>query len=105
MEFRYIFDQDQRDESKSEIRALIQGDISEPNYYKTVAELEQIVSEAMSEYEKDKTSRKARLKKVWAVALLRDFIYANRTYKFIKGVGLNGLFIENYKSSVGIDRI
>ena len=105
MEFRYIFDQDERDANKSEVRKLIQGEITEPNFYKTVQELEELVKSATAEYESDKTSRKARLKKVWAVALLRDFIYANRTYKFIKGVGLNGLFIENYKSANSIDRI
>lgn len=102
LNFRIKFDPDERFDSRNEIQGIIQGTQPELKETPKIADLEKLLLQATVDYAQD-PSRSNRVKKVWAAALLRDCKYGNSKYKFLKGVGLNGLYVENYRSSVRID--
>ena len=101
MEFRKIYEATDRFDNRDEIQQLIRGRTTE-NYIVDEAELKAILDEATSAAIANPDSIPARLKRTWAAALLRDFKYSRRNYRFLKGVGLGGLYCENYSSSVKI---
>lgn len=102
---RIEFDPDKRFNGRELVKQIIQGHAVEDNAAITEDILESILKTASDDLSDNPSSRGARLKKVFAAALLRDFRYGNRNYKFLKGVGLNGLYVENYKSSDKIDAL
>lgn len=104
MRFRKKHDPKERFSERSEIQDIIRGKAHE-NYVVDQAELEKLLEEATQESNADPASLPLRLKKNWAAALLRDYKYSNRNYRFLKGVGLGGMYVENYNSANKIRKI
>jgi hypothetical protein len=104
LKFRLKFDPDERFAGRNEIQQIVQGTVVEQKETPTTSEIKKILDDAKNLYDTQKT-RENKIKKVWAAALLRDHKYGTSKYKFLKGVGLGGLFVENYKSATKIDNI
>jgi hypothetical protein len=103
-EYRKKFDADEKFKTREEILQVLQGSKVESKETPKTEDLAKLLEDAKTEYRED-PSRTNRLKKIWAAALLRDHKYGNFKYKFMKGVGLSGLFVENYQSAVKIRSI
>jgi hypothetical protein len=100
--FRFKFEPDERYE-------LMQGLTDAPPTDDEVRSFSRdkvvkLLEKAISDYQEN-PSRKNRLKKVWAAGLMRDYDYGRANYKYIRAVGYNGLFMENYKSSSKLDAL
>jgi hypothetical protein len=104
MRYRKKYVSTDRFDDRSEIKDIIQGRAIE-DFVVDEADLEEIVKTAVDEAAANPISIPARLKKTWAIALMRDFKYGNRNYKYLKGIGLSGLYAENYVSSSKIDKL
>jgi hypothetical protein len=104
MKFRTKYISTERFADRSEIRDIIQGRAVE-DFVVDEQALEDIVNKAVEEAAANPMSIPAKLKKNWAIALLRDFKYGNRNHKYLKGIGLSGLYAENYVSSSKIDKL
>lgn len=98
--FRKYIDVDPRYTARDEIKQIITSDYSDHLKIAGVKnELEEIVNSAVLAANLDPQSRKARLQKILAISLIRDFDYGNRRYPFLKGKGYSGLYLENYAST------
>jgi hypothetical protein len=104
LKFRLKFDPDERFLGRDEIQKVLQGTVVESKETPSTQEIKKLLDDAKNLYNTQRT-KENRIKKVWAAALLRDHKYGTSKYKFLKGVGIGGLFVENYKSSVKIDNI
>ena len=100
IEFRKYLDVDPRYEARDEIKKIITSDYSDHLKLAGVKnQLEEILNSAVSAANLDPDSRKARLQKILAISIIRDFEYGNRRSPFLKGKGYSGLYLENYAST------
>lgn len=104
IKFRKELEALDRFDLREEILEIIQGRASE-DFAVKLADLEDLVRQKVAAADENPYSTKARYEKVVAISLLRDFKYGNRNYKYLKGVGLSGLYAENYKSSDTLSKL
>jgi hypothetical protein len=100
--FRLKFDPDERFNLSSTINDGIPTDADVKAFSRN--EILKLLSSAKSDYAAD-PSRKNRLKKVWAAALLRDYDYGKANYKYIRAAGYVALYVENYKAYSKLDAL
>lgn len=104
IDFRKEFYGDNRFAKTEQIKAIIDNEFSDTIKHPRdnsgeLADLQQKVDNAVAAAKGKPNDTFLRLKKVIAIATLRDFEYGQRGYKFLKGAGYTGLSVEKYISS------